>query len=174
MMKAVKELEIQMTELKEAKEKLAKLEVSYDKSKMTVAEKTREIKALDNKIKSLEKELTLHKTLAKIKTILWAKIGQSITDQWKSIHTIHEQIELISMAQFETQRARASLGNMPEQANRMIQFLNTHTKEQLATLDSKNKTDTILIVKKVLTLRNFVQTLEIKCQEMQAEINSFN
>jgi len=28
-----------MTELKEAKEKLAKLEASYDKSKMTVAEK---------------------------------------------------------------------------------------------------------------------------------------
>jgi len=63
------------------------------------------------------------------KTILWAKIGQSITNQWQSIQTIHEQIELISMAQFETQRARASLGNMPEQANRMIQFLNAHTKE---------------------------------------------
>lgn len=71
-----------MTNLKEAKEKLAKLEVSYDKSKMTVAEKTREIKALDDKIKSLEKDLTLHKTLVEIKTILWAKIGQSITDQW--------------------------------------------------------------------------------------------
>jgi len=123
---------------------------------MTVAEKTKEIKALDNKIKSLEKELTLHKTLAEIKTIMWAKIGQSITDQWKSIQTIHEQIELISMAQFETQTARASLGNMPEQANRMIQFLNTHTKEQLAALDIRNRTNTILIVKKMLTLRNFV------------------
>lgn len=128
---------------------------------------------MDNKIKSLEKELTLDKTLAKIKKILWAEIGQSITDQWKSIQTIHEQIELIGQAQFETQKARASLGNMPEQANRMIQFLNTHTKEQLAALDIRNRTDTILIVKKVLTLRNFVQTLERKCQEMQAEINAF-
>ena len=34
-------------------------------------------------------------------------------------------------------------------------------------------TDTILIVKRVLTLRGFVQTLKIKCQEMQAEINDF-
>jgi len=74
MMKAVKELEVQMTELKEAKEKLAKLEVSYDKSKMTVVEKTREINTLDNKIKALEKELTLDKTLVEIKEILWAKI----------------------------------------------------------------------------------------------------
>lgn len=34
---------------------------------MTVAEKQREIKALDNKVKALEKELTLDKTLAEIK-----------------------------------------------------------------------------------------------------------
>ena len=81
-----------MTELKEAKEKLAKLEASYDKSKMAVAEKTREIKTLENKIKALEKELTLDKTIVEIKKILWAKIGQSITDQWQSIQTIHEQI----------------------------------------------------------------------------------
>ena len=41
MMKAVKELEVQVTKVKQTKEKLAKLEASYDKSKMTVAEKTR-------------------------------------------------------------------------------------------------------------------------------------
>ena len=173
MMKAVKELEIQMTELKEAKEKLAKLEASYDKSKMTVAEKTREINTLDNKIKALEKELTLDKTIVEIKKILWAKIGQSITDRWQLIQTIHEQIELINIAQFETQRAKASLGNMPEQANKMIQFLNTHTKEQLAALDINSRIDTILTMKKVLTLRNLVQTLETKFQDMQAEINAF-
>jgi len=91
-----------MIEFKEAKEKLAKLEASYVKSKKTVVEKTREIKALDSKIKALEKELTLGKTLVEIKKILWAKIGQSITDQWQAIQTMHEQIELINIAQFET------------------------------------------------------------------------
>jgi len=55
----------------------------------------------------------------------------------------------------------------------MIQFLNTHTKEQLASLDISSRIDTILTVKRVLTLRGFVQTLERKCQEMQAEINTF-
>lgn len=98
MMKEIKALELQMAELKEAKEKLAKLEVNYDKSKMTVAEKTREVKALESKVKSLEKDLTLHKTLTEIKTILWTKIAQSITDQWRSIQTIYEQIELIEIA----------------------------------------------------------------------------
>ena len=55
----------------------------------------------------------------------------------------------------------------------MIQFLNTHTKEQLASLDISSRIDTILTVKRVLTLRGFVQTLERKCQEMQAKINTF-
>ena len=96
---------------------------------MDVAEKTREVKTLEKRIKELEKELTLDRTLAEVKKTLWTKIGQSITDEWKSIETIHEQLELIGLAQFENQKARASLRNMPEQANKMIQFLNTHTKE---------------------------------------------
>jgi len=79
MMKAIKELELQTTEIKEAREKLANLEGNYDKSKMNVAEKTREIKALNEKIKALERELALDKTLAEIKKILWGKINQSIT-----------------------------------------------------------------------------------------------
>lgn len=80
MMKEIEALELQMAELKEAKEKLAKLEEKYDKSKQNVAEKAREVKALEKRIRELEKELTLDKTLAEVKKILWAKIGQSITD----------------------------------------------------------------------------------------------
>ena len=111
--------------------------------------------------------------MTEIKKNFWAKIGQSINDQWRSIQAIHEQIELIGMAQFEIQKARAALGIMPEQANKMIHFLNSHTKEELAALDINSRTETILTAKKVLTLRNFIQTLERKCQEMQAEINDF-
>jgi len=75
MMKEIKTLELQMTKLKEAKEKLSKIEVRYDKSKMDVAEKIRVIKTLEKRIKELEKDLTLNRTLAEIKKILWAKIG---------------------------------------------------------------------------------------------------
>lgn len=149
------------------------MEISYDKSKMTVAEKTREVKALENKVKALENGLLLDKPLAEIRSILWANIGQSITDMWKSIQVIHEQIDLVAAAQEEIQRARDSLGNMPEQANRLIHFLNTHTKEDLEKLDIRDRTGTILIIKRVLTMRNFIQNLEKKCQEMQMEINAF-
>lgn len=106
--------------MKEAKEKLAKIEEKYDKSKQDVAEKAREVKAPEKRIKELEEELTLDKTLAEVKRMLRTKIGQSITDQWQSIEIIHEQMDLISLAQFENQKARASFGNMPKLANRMI------------------------------------------------------
>ena len=95
---------------------------------------------------------------------MWTKIGQSITDQWTSIQTIQDQIELIGIAQFETQKARALLENKPKQANRFIHLLNTHTRDQLASLDIQDRIDTILKVKKVLTMRNYVQKLERKCQ----------
>jgi len=62
---------------------------------------------------------------------------------------------------------------MPEQANRMINFLNHQTKEELAVMQIMSRTDAILTTKKVLTLRGFAQTLEIKYQEMQRYIDNF-
>ena len=66
------------------------------------------------------------------------------------------------VAQEEIQKARDSLGYMPEQTNRLIQFLNTHSKEELAALDIRDRTSTILKIKRVLTMRNFIQNLDRK------------
>jgi len=171
--KAIKELELQATKIKEAKERLAKLEEKHDKSKMIVAEQSREIKALKDRVKTLVKELSLDRTLAEIKKILWAKINQSITSQWRSVQAMYEQVELLGRAKFETQRAKAALGNMPQQANRMINFLNHQTKEELEALHIMNRIEAILTVKRVLTLRSFVQTLEARCREIQRDVDNF-
>ena len=64
LIKAMEDLRLQVSKLKDAKEKRAKLEISYDKAKMSVAEKTREVKALENKVKEMEKDLLLDKPLA--------------------------------------------------------------------------------------------------------------
>ena len=160
--KAIKEMELQVDEIKKAKEKLAELDAKYDKSKITVAEQGREIKALKEKIKALEKELNLESAMAEIRRILWAKIGQSIDKQWRSFKTIHEQMDLIGLAQTKIQRAKPTLGDKPEQANRMIDFLNRQEKEELAAMGIVNRTEAILTAKKVLTLKNYVQTVERK------------
>ena len=57
----------------------------------------------------------------------------------------------------EIQRARTTLGVMPEQATKMIHFLNNRTREELAALEISNRTETILTTKKVLNLRNLLK-----------------
>jgi len=171
--KAIKEMELQANELKEAKKKLADLDAKYDKSKMTMAEQGREIKALKEKVKILERELRLETAIAEINRILWARIDQSVTRQWKSINIMHEQMDLIGQAQTELQRAKIVLENRPELANRLIDFLNRQTQEELAAMNIVNRTEAVLTVKKVLTLRSYVQTLERKCHEIQAEVDEY-
>jgi len=129
---------------------------------MTVAEKTREVNALKNRVKTLEKDLSLDKPLGEIWGILWANISESISNMWRSIQIIYEQIDLIAAAQVEIQKARNLLGHKPEQANRLINFLNTKTKEELAALDIRDRTGTILKIKRVLTMRTLMQNLERK------------
>ena len=85
---------------------------------------------------------------------------------WRSIQTIYEQIDLIRVAQVEIQKTRALLGHMPEQANRLIHFLNTNTSEELEALDIRDRTSTILDIKRVLTMRTLMQNLDRRSQDM--------
>ena len=166
-------LESQMKELDEVKKSLTKVNEKFDKSKQNEAAKEREVKALEKRIAELEKELALEKVTAELKAVLWGNIGRSITNQWQYIETMDEQIVLITKANREIQRARASLGHMPDAASRMINILNNKTSSQLATMGITNRTETISVAKKVLTLRSLVGTLERRTQDMQTEINKF-
>ena len=125
----MEELRLQVSELKQVKEKLVKAKKSYDKSKISVAKKIREVKALKKKVRTLEKDLTMDKPLEKIKGILWTNINQSLSNVWPSIQTIYEQIDLVNAAHGEIQKARALLGQMPDQANQLIHFLNYRNRE---------------------------------------------
>lgn len=89
MMKEMEALKAYMAELQETKDKLVAIEEKYDKSKQSVAEETREVRALEKRIKELKKELSLDKVVVEIKKILWPNIGKSIIDQWQYIETIH-------------------------------------------------------------------------------------
>jgi len=50
------------------------------------------------RIKVLEKDLTLQELLGDMKEIFWAKIIDSINDVWPSIQIIFEQTKLVKMA----------------------------------------------------------------------------
>jgi len=62
---------------------------------------------------------------------------------------------------------------MPEDATRLIHFLNSKKKYELQELDIEDRTKTILEVRKVLSKRNLMLNLEDKCQNMQVAVDRF-
>jgi len=73
----------------------------------------------------------------------------------------------------EIEKNREELGGKPEEAIRLINFLNSRNKHQLEQLNIEDRTATILEIKKVLTKRSLMQGLERKCQNMQEDIDEF-
>ena len=67
LIKSMEELKLQVTELQRTKIQFTTLEQKYDLSKISVAEKTREVNRLEKLIKALEKDLTLENPLKEIK-----------------------------------------------------------------------------------------------------------
>lgn len=104
--------------------------------------------------------------MADIKKILWTNITQAVNDVWPSIQIIFEQIDLVKVALEEIRRTKEELGRMPEEATRLIIFLNSKNEYELEEIGIEDRTGTILEVKKVLTKRSLMQNLERRCQTM--------
>jgi len=62
----------------------------------------------------------------------------------------------VKAAQGEIQKVKALLGQMPDQTNRLIHFLNNRNKEQLEELGISDKTNTIMEIKRVLTKKTLM------------------
>lgn len=90
LIKSMEDMKIQVSELQKVKEQYDTLEKKYDLSKINFAEKVRENEGLEQKVKSLEKDLTFDKPLAYIKKILWTNITQAINDVWPSTKIIFQ------------------------------------------------------------------------------------
>jgi len=80
---------------------------------------------------------------------------------------------LIKLATKATQKVKEELGQMLEEATKIIQFLNSKNKYELQELEIEDRTETILELRKVLSKRNLMQNLEDKCQNMQLAIDRF-
>ena len=62
---------------------------------------------------------------------------------------------------------------MPEDATRLIHFLNSKKIYELQELNIEDRTETILETRKVLSKRNLMLNLEEKCHNMQVAIDRF-
>ena len=79
---------------------------------------------------------------------------------------------MVKVALYEVENTREKLGNKSEEANQLIQFLNTQTRQQLEEVGIQDRTATILEIKRVFTKITLMQNLERKCPDILEEINA--
>jgi hypothetical protein len=87
------------------------------------------------------------KTLAEVKELVWTNISKSFNEIWPMVQIMFEQNELLERRKQAVEKIRTELGNMPIQANDIIRFLNSKTREELEELKIEDRTETILEVK---------------------------
>lgn len=71
------------------------------------------------------------------------------------------------------QKVKEELWDKPEDANRLIHFLNNKNTYELQELNIKDRTGAILEIREVLSKRNLTLNLEKKCYTMHVAIDMF-
>ena len=89
------------------------------------------------------------------------------------IQIMFEQNELVQRSKHAIEKIRVELGDRPTQANDIIKFLNSKTREELEELKIEDRIETILEVKRVLTKRGLMLELEKKAQNMDIGVQRF-
>ena len=137
--------------------------------------KTHEQNAIrqNKELKKLQNELTLKEKISYIKTHIWNNVIEAIHDVWPSIQVIFERRELLLKSQEEIQKTQSELADKPEQALKLITFLNSKNKQELEELKVTDRTETILEIRKVTTKKNLMRQLEEKCESMNTAITRF-
>jgi len=93
----MEEMSIQAIEMKRLREKVATLETNCKLAQLKQKEEGQKAQRMSERMKLLEKDLTLDKPLGKTKEMMWANIIDSINNIWPSIHVIFEQTELLNI-----------------------------------------------------------------------------
>ena len=86
----MEEMFIQTNEMNKLKEKVNILETDYKLPKIMHKEEQQKAARMNERIKGLEKELTLTEPIGKAKEQLWDNIIDSVNDIWTSIQVIFE------------------------------------------------------------------------------------
>ena len=78
-------------------------------------------------------------------------ISKSINKIWPMVQIMFEQHELVLRSRKVIDKIKGELGEIPTEANEIIKFLNSKTREELEDLEVEDRIETILKVKRVLT-----------------------
>ena len=92
-------------------------------------------------LQQLQTQTLAGKTLAEVKELVWTDISKSINEIWPMVQIRFEQNELLERRKQVVEKIRTELGDMPTQANEIIRFLNSKTREELEELKIEDRTD---------------------------------
>jgi hypothetical protein len=165
--KSMEEMTLRGTEidrLKKEVENLQELKTSYQTSYNIERQASENLK---QEMQQLQKQTVGGKTLAEAKENIWTDISKSINEIWPMVQIMFEQHELVLRSRQAIDKIRGELGEMPTEANEIIKFLNSKTKEELEDLKVEDRMETILEVKRVLTKRGLMLQLEEKAQNIE-------
>jgi hypothetical protein len=86
---------------------------------------------MKQEIQQLQKQTVMGKTLAEAKENIWMDISKSINEIWPMVQIMFEQHELVLRRKHAIDRIKGELGERPTEANEIIRFLNSKTREEL-------------------------------------------
>jgi hypothetical protein len=170
--KSMERMNLQESEigrLKKEVENLQELKISFQTSLTKEKQMTEQMR---KEMQQLQKQTLAGKTLAEVKELVWTDISKSIHEIWPMIQIMFEQNELLERSKHAVEKIRSELGDMPTQANDIIRFLNSKTREELEELKIEDRTETILEVKRILTKRGLMLQLEEKIQVMDQGVQT--
>jgi hypothetical protein len=171
--KSMERMNLQESEigrLKKEVENLQELKASFQTS---LAKEKQVNEQIRKELQQLRKQTMAGKTLAEVKELVWTDISKSINEIWPMVQIMFEQNELLERRKQAMEKIKTELGNMPTQANEIIRFLNSKTREELEELRIEDRTETILEVKRVLTKKGLMLQLEEKIQVMDQGVQRF-
>jgi chromosome segregation ATPase len=171
--KSMEKMNLQETEINRLKKEIENLQELKSSFQISLSKEKQVTDQLKQELKRLRKQTVAGKTLAEFKKSVWTDITKSMNNIWPMIHIMFEQNELVQRSKQAIEKIRSELGEMPTQANEIIKFLNSKTREELEKLKIEDKIETILEVKIVLTKRGLMLQLEEKVQAMDLGVQRF-
>jgi hypothetical protein len=171
--KSMERMNLQESEISRLKKEVENLQELKTSFQISLAKEKQVNEQMKKELQQLQKQTMAGKTLAEVKELVWTDISKSINEIWPMVQIMFEQNELLERSKQAVEKIRTELGDMPAQANEIIRFLNSKTREELEELKIADRTETILEVKRVLTKRGLMLQLEEKIQVMDQGVQRF-
>jgi hypothetical protein len=170
---SMERMNLQETEISRLKKEIENLQELKSSFQTSLSKEKQVTEQLKQELQQLQKQTVAGKTLAEVKESVWTDITKSMNEIWPMIQIMFEQNELVQRSKQAIEKIRVELGDRPTQANEIIKFLNSKTREELEELKIEDRTETILEVKRVLTKRGLMLQLEEKVQAMDQGVQRF-